>query len=165
MARSRPVADPLVPTAVAVPNTPFVALLPMAMAPKLPVRRLADADAAHRQAVACAGRPQLAAATAAPSSNPPARKPPRSGIRALRCDKSLAGLAIMASTKRVRELNALDLDKLVRYASTDSTATNPSTVRVEGCLYSIHHRFDDTKLAIGPSVVVVTDVDAAIEFM
>jgi hypothetical protein len=71
----------------------------------------------------------------------------------------------MATTKRVRELNALDLDRLVRYVSTKSTAADPSTVQVEGRLYSIRHRFDDTKLTIGPSVVVVTDVDAALDFV
>jgi hypothetical protein len=71
----------------------------------------------------------------------------------------------MATTKRVRELNALDLNRLVRYVSTKSTDTDPSAVQVEGRLYSIHHRFDDTKLTIGPSVVVVTDVDAALDFV
>lgn len=79
---------------------------------------------------------------------------------------SLAGLAVMATTnKKVRGLNASDLDKLVSYKSTDSTPTAPSRVQVEGLLYSIHHRFEDTQLGIGPAVVLVTDVDATLDFV
>jgi len=71
----------------------------------------------------------------------------------------------MASTKKVRELNALDLDRLVSYKSTDSPPTTPSTVEVAGRLYAIHHRFEDTQLRIGPTVVVVTDVGATLDFL
>ena len=77
----------------------------------------------------------------------------------------LASLAVMATTKKVRELDALDLDKLVSYKSTDSTPTTASTVQVAGRLYSIHHGFEDTRLGIGPTVVVVTDTDATVDFV
>ena len=77
----------------------------------------------------------------------------------------LAGLAVMASTKKVRELNALDLDRLVSYKSTDSAPTTSSTVDVAGRLYAIHHRFADTQLRIGPTVDVVTDVGATLDFL
>jgi hypothetical protein len=70
----------------------------------------------------------------------------------------------MATTKKVRELNALDLDKLVSYKS-DSTSTTPSMVQVAGLLNSIHHGFEDTRLEIGPTVVVVTDIDATLDFV
>ncbi|HUO39337.1 MAG TPA: hypothetical protein VMU34_16530 [Mycobacterium sp.] len=71
----------------------------------------------------------------------------------------------MATAKKVRELNALDLDKLVSYTSTDSTPTTASMVGVAGRLYSIHDGFEDTRLGIGPTVVVVTDVDATLDFV
>jgi hypothetical protein len=71
----------------------------------------------------------------------------------------------MATTKKVRELNALDLDKLVSYKSTYSTSTTASTVQVAGLLYSIQHGFEDTRLEIGPTVVVVTDSDATLDFV
>jgi hypothetical protein len=70
----------------------------------------------------------------------------------------------MAITKKVRELNALDLDKLVSYNSTDPTST-ASTVQVVGLLASIHHGFEDTRLEIGPTVVVVTDIVATLDFV
>jgi len=76
----------------------------------------------------------------------------------------LESLAVMATTKKVRQLNALDLDKLVSYKSVDSTPTAPSTVQVAGRLYSIHHGFEDTRLGIGPTVVAVTDIDATLDF-
>ena len=71
----------------------------------------------------------------------------------------------MSTTKKVRELNALDLDRLVSYKSTDSTLTTSSAVEVAGRLYSIHHRFEDTQLGIGPTVVMVTDVGATLDFV
>jgi hypothetical protein len=71
----------------------------------------------------------------------------------------------MATTKKVRELNASDLDRLVSYKSTDSTPTTRSTVEVAGRLYAIHHRFEDTQLGIGPTVVMVTDVGATLDFV
>jgi hypothetical protein len=71
----------------------------------------------------------------------------------------------MATSKKVRELNALDLDKLVSYKSTDPTSTTASTVQVAGLLYSIQHGFEDTRLEIGPTVVVVTDIDATLDFV
>jgi hypothetical protein len=67
----------------------------------------------------------------------------------------------MATTKKVRELNALDLDKLVSYKST----TTASTVQVAGLLVSIHHGFENTRLEIEPTVVVVTDIDATLDFV
>jgi hypothetical protein len=70
----------------------------------------------------------------------------------------------MAITKKVRELNALDLDKLVSYKATDPTST-ASTVQVVGLLVSIHHGFEDTRLEIGRTVVVVTDIDATLDFV
>jgi hypothetical protein len=69
----------------------------------------------------------------------------------------------MATTKKVRELNALDLDKFVSYKSTDSTSATASTVQVAGLLVSIHHGFEDTRLEIGPTVVVVTDIAGCCE--
>jgi len=71
----------------------------------------------------------------------------------------------MATTKKVRELNAIDLDRFVSYKSKDSTPTTPSTVDVAGRLYSIHHRFEDTQLGIGSTVVLVTDVEATLDLM
>jgi hypothetical protein len=70
----------------------------------------------------------------------------------------------MAITKKVRELNALDLDKLVSYKATDPTSA-ASTVQVVGLLVSIRHGFEDTRLEIGPTVVVVTDIDATLDFV
>ena len=80
-------------------------------------------------------------------------------------DVVLASLAVMANTKKVREVNALDLDKFVSYRSTDSTPTTASTGQVVGLLYSIHHGFEDTRLGIGPTVVAVTDIDATLDFV
>jgi hypothetical protein len=52
----------------------------------------------------------------------------------------------------------------VSYNSTDPTST-ASTVQVVGLLVSIHHGFEDTRLEIGPTVVVVTDIVATLDFV
>lgn len=82
----------------------------------------------------------------------------------LPCD-SPAELVLMTITKKVRELSAIDLDRFVSYKSTDSTPITPSTVDLAGRLYSIHHRFEETQLGIGSTVVSVTDVDATLDFV